>query len=165
VRTAARAADGAATVLGKGRPALGQSVAMVTKMASGESDTVEQLAQAILADAPLTHRLLRLADSPLYRTRDAAAVTTVSRALVLLGFDQIRMLALSMMLMDRLVKSAQSRAVMRDFGQALGAGTARPISGSASLRARRPRASRRAPPRPRGSDRAARRNPRSTRAR
>jgi len=102
-------------------PALGQSVAMVTKMASGESDTVEQLAQAILADASLTHRLLRLANSPLYRTRDAAPVTTVSRALVLLGFDQIRTLALSMMLMDRLVENAQSRSVMRDFGQALGA--------------------------------------------
>jgi HD-like signal output (HDOD) protein len=102
-------------------PALGQSVAMVTRMASGESDTVEQLAQAILADASLTHRLLRLANSPLYRTRDAAPVTTVSRALVLLGFDQIRTLALSMMLMERLVESAQSRAVMRDFGQALGA--------------------------------------------
>lgn len=102
-------------------PALGQSVAMVTRMASGESDTVEQLAQAILADASLTHRLLRLANSPLYRTLDSAAVTTVSRALVLLGFDQIRTLALSMMLMDRLVESAQSRAVMRDFGQALGA--------------------------------------------
>jgi HD-like signal output (HDOD) protein len=102
-------------------PALGQSVAMVTKMASGESDTVEQLAQAILADASLTQRLLRLANSPLYRTRDAAPVTTVSRALVLLGFDQIRTLALSMMLMDRLVENAQSRSVMRDFGQALGA--------------------------------------------
>jgi hypothetical protein len=102
-------------------PALGQSVAMVTRMASGESDTVEQLAQAILTDASLTHRLLRLANSPLYRTLDSAAVTTVSRALVLLGFDQIRTLALSMVLMDRLVESAQSRAVMRDFGQALGA--------------------------------------------
>jgi hypothetical protein len=54
-------------------------------------DTVEQLAQAILADASLTQRLLRLANSPLYRTRDAAPVTTVSRALVLLGFDQIRL--------------------------------------------------------------------------
>ena len=102
-------------------PALGQSVAIVTRMASGESDTVRQLSQAILADASLTHRLLRLANSPLYRTRDSAPVTTVSRGLVLLGFDQIRALALSMMLLDRLVESTQAHAVMRDFGQTLGA--------------------------------------------
>ena len=52
-------------------PALGQSVASVSKMASGESDTVDQLAQAILSDVSLTQRLLRCANSPLYRVKDA----------------------------------------------------------------------------------------------
>ncbi len=104
-------------------PALGQSVATVSRMASGESDTVDQLAQAILSDVSLTQRLLRCANSPLYRTRDAAPVTTVSRALVLLGFDQIRTLALSMLIVDSLVEGRRARSVLRDFGQALGAST------------------------------------------
>ena len=102
-------------------PALGQSVATVSKMAAGDSDSVDQLAQAILSDVSLTQRLLRCANSPLYRTRDAAPVTTVSRALVLLGFDQIRSLALSMLLVDSLLEGRRARSVMRDFGQALGA--------------------------------------------
>ncbi|MFZ4759425.1 MAG: HDOD domain-containing protein, partial [Burkholderiaceae bacterium] len=102
-------------------PALGQSVASVSKMASGESDTVDQLAQAILSDVSLTQRLLRCANSPLCRVKDAAPVTTVSRALVLLGFDQIKSLALSMLLVDRLVEGARARHVLRDFGQALSA--------------------------------------------
>ena len=102
-------------------PALGQSVSTVSKMASGDSDTVDQLSQAILSDVSLTQRLLRCANSPLYRTRDAAPVTTVSRALVLLGFDQIRTLALSMLIVDSLVEGRRVRSVRRDFGQALGA--------------------------------------------
>ncbi|HYF60862.1 MAG TPA: HDOD domain-containing protein [Burkholderiaceae bacterium] len=102
-------------------PALGQAVSNVSRMAAGESDTVDQLAQAILSDVSLTQRLLRCANSPLYRTRDAAPVTTVSRALMLLGFDQVRSLALSMMLVDHLVPAARARPVMRAFGQALGA--------------------------------------------
>jgi HD-like signal output (HDOD) protein len=102
-------------------PALGQSVATVSRMADGDSDTVEQLAQVILSDVSLTQRLLRCANSPLYRTRDSAPVTTVSRALVLLGFDQIRSLALSMMLVDRLVPGNRAGPVMRAFAQALGA--------------------------------------------
>jgi HD-like signal output (HDOD) protein len=106
-----------------GLPALGQSVATVSRMADGDSDTVDQLAQAILSDVSLTQRLLRCANSPLYRTRDAAPVTTVSRALVLLGFDQIRSLALSMMLVDRLVPGDRAGPIMRDFAQALGAAT------------------------------------------
>jgi len=102
-----------------GLPALGQAVSTVSRMASGDSDTVDQLAQAILSDMSLTQRLLRCANSPLYRTRDAAPVSTVSRALMLLGFDQIRTLALSMMLVDRLVSQDGAAQVMRDFGQSL----------------------------------------------
>ena len=103
-------------------PALGQSVASVSRMASAESGTVDQLAQAILSDVSLTQRLLRCANSPLYRVKDAAPVTTVSRALVLLGFDQIKSLALSMLLVDRLVEGTRARRhVLRDFGQALSA--------------------------------------------
>ncbi|MFM1988962.1 MAG: hypothetical protein RJA99_1919 [Pseudomonadota bacterium] len=102
-------------------PALGQSVATVSRMAQGESDTVAQLARAILSDASLTRRLLRCANSPLYRIPDAAPVTTVSRALVLLGFDRVRSLALSMILIDSLVDGPRSRAVLREFSQALGA--------------------------------------------
>lgn len=102
-------------------PALGQSVATVSKIASGDSDTVDDLAQAILSDVSLTQRLLRCANSPLYRTVNSAPVTTVSRALVLLGFDQIRTLALSMMLVDKLVPSERAQPVRRDFAQALGA--------------------------------------------
>ena len=60
-------------------PALGQSVATVSKIASGDSDTVDELAQAILSDVSLTQRLLRCANSPLYRTTNSAPVTTVSR--------------------------------------------------------------------------------------
>ena len=106
-----------------GLPALGQSVATVARMTDGDSDTVDQLAQAILSDVSLTQRILRCANSPLYRTRDAVPVTTVSRALVLLGFDQVRSLALSMMLVDKLVPGDRPGSIRRDFAQALGAST------------------------------------------
>jgi HD-like signal output (HDOD) protein len=102
-------------------PSLGRSVATVAKIAADDTDTVDDLARAILSDVSLTQRLLRCANSPLYRTTNSAPVTTVSRALVLLGFDQIRSLALSMMLVDKLVPSERAQPLRRDFAQALSA--------------------------------------------
>ena len=46
-------------------------------------------------------------------------MTIVSRALGLLGFDQIKSLALSVLRVDRLVEGSRARHVLRDFGQAL----------------------------------------------
>ncbi|MFT4102721.1 MAG: HDOD domain-containing protein, partial [Burkholderiaceae bacterium] len=61
------------------------------------SESVSRLADLILSDVALTNRILRAVNSPLYRRPGwDGNVTTVSKALLLLGFDQVRDMALAL---------------------------------------------------------------------
>ncbi len=61
------------------------------------SESVSKLADLILSDVALTNRILRAVNSPLYRRPGwDGNVTTVSKALLLLGFDQVRDMALAL---------------------------------------------------------------------
>src|SRR6478672_10379252 len=66
--------------------ALGSSVARVVQMASSDDEGTHALAYYVLSDVALTQRILRLANTVRYRTASGTAVTTISRAISLLGF-------------------------------------------------------------------------------
>ncbi len=74
-------------------PALSSIHEEVSKLLSDESTSVTDLARVIQADAALTTRLLRLANAA-ERAR-ANQVTTVSKAIVVLGFRAVRAAAMS----------------------------------------------------------------------
>ncbi len=82
--------------------ALGVSVAKVTQMTADDEQGANELAHVILSDAALSTRILRMANGALYRTASTPAVTTVSRAISLLGFNTVRRAALGMLLVDAL---------------------------------------------------------------
>jgi HD-like signal output (HDOD) protein len=85
--------------------ALGSSVARVVQMASSDDQGTHDLAYYVLSDVALTQRILRLANTVRYRTASGTAVTTISRAIALLGFDNVRTTALAMLLVDALGSS------------------------------------------------------------
>ena len=58
-----------------------------------------KLAQAILCDAALTQRVLRLANAALYKVT-SERVTSVYKALIYLGLDAVRSIAISMVLLE-----------------------------------------------------------------
>jgi len=101
-------------------PSLGQTLGRLTKMLESDSDAVQDLANVILADVALTQRLLQLANTLPYRS-GTPPVTTITRAIMLLGFNQIRTAAVSLLLLDGLVGSVRE-AVQKDFHHALLAG-------------------------------------------
>lgn len=74
--------------------------------------SASQLANVIIKDYALTNKLLRLVNSAFYGNH-AGAVTTVSRAVVILGFEQVRFAAASLMLFDHLQNKSQ-RAELED---------------------------------------------------
>jgi putative nucleotidyltransferase with HDIG domain len=74
-------------------PALPASVAQVIGACDDGDMTVGQLSQLILRDQSLTAGMLRLANSAFYG--HARRVTTVTDAIVLLGFSAIKSLAIS----------------------------------------------------------------------
>jgi HD-like signal output (HDOD) protein len=101
-------------------PALGSSVSRVVQMASSDDEAVRRLAHFILSDVALTQTILRISNTVCYRTYSGTPVTTVSKAILILGFDTIKTSALAMLLVDGMSgKHAQS--VRSELAQALGA--------------------------------------------
>jgi serine/threonine protein kinase len=69
--------------------------------------SASQLSNVIVKDIALTNKLLKLVNSAFYGASCAGAVTTVSRAVVILGFEQVRCAAASLMLFDHLQNKSQ----------------------------------------------------------
>lgn len=91
--------------------ALGGSIARVIELADADEPGPHDLAYFVLADVALTQRILRLSNTVRYRTVSGTAVTTVSRAIALLGFDNVKTTALAMLLVDTLDNGAHAGSV------------------------------------------------------
>ena len=75
----------------------------------GKSDASE-LADVILKDYALTSKLLRLVNSAVFG-QYGGSISTVSRAVVILGFDQVRAAALSIAVFEHLQNGQQADAL------------------------------------------------------
>lgn len=84
--------------------------ARVLELVANESAGMRDFAEVIRADAALTGRLLRLANSALFAQRQP--VTTVERACVLLGLERLRAVALGFYL-SRAAASGSTSAISR----------------------------------------------------
>ena len=99
--------------------ALGSSVARVVQMASSDDEGTHALAYYVLSDVALTQRILRLANTVKYRTASGTAVTTISRAISLLGFDNVKTTALGLLLVDALASSEHAWSVRLELEASL----------------------------------------------
>lgn len=89
-------------------PALSQVVSQVTRLADSEDAHADDLTESILRDVSLTNKLLRIVNSAHYGQFGDTPINTVSRAIIILGFDNVRHAALSLMLFDHLANRAQA---------------------------------------------------------
>ena len=101
-------------------PALGSSVTRVVQMASSSDEAVRNLASFVLADAGLTQKILRVANTVVYRTYSGAPITTVSKAIFLLGFENVKTNALAMLLVDGM-SGNRAQSVRAELAQSLAA--------------------------------------------
>jgi len=91
-------------------PAFSQYVIEINKQASSGGMnyvSASQLANTIVKDYALTNKLLRLVNSAFYG-QFAGKVCTVSRAVMILGFEQVRLAASSLLLFEHLQNKSQS---------------------------------------------------------
>jgi len=96
-------------------PAFSQHIIEINKKASpsgGNYASASELANTILKDYSLTSKLLRLVNSAYYGHL-TGKVTTVSRAVVVLGFEQVRLAAASILLFEHL-KDPGQRTELQD---------------------------------------------------
>jgi HD-like signal output (HDOD) protein len=99
--------------------ALGVSIARVVQMADSDDHGTQSLAYHVLSDVALTQKILRLANTPQYRQASGAPVTTISHAISLLGFDNVKTTALAMLLVDTLANSKHAQSVRLELELAL----------------------------------------------
>ncbi len=102
-----------------GLRALGGSVSRVVQLASSEDEVTQNLAYYVLSDVALTQKILRLSNTVTYRATTGAPVTTVSRAIFLLGFDTVKTSALGMLLVDGLKNDKHAHSVRTELMDAL----------------------------------------------
>jgi len=97
-------------------PALAETVNVVNKFKSSEDSTVADLANILLKDYALTTRVLKVVNSAHYM--QSGEVTTVSRAIFLMGVDYIKQIALTLMLFDTMQGKGGKTEIMDAITQA-----------------------------------------------
>ena len=104
-------------------PALSDSIARIQRVANSDSENLTSLSNEILKDVALTHKLLRLVNTAHYGSAGGGAISTVSRAVALVGFAGIRNMAISLLLLEHMHDRAQAQHLKQEFLRALLAGT------------------------------------------
>ena len=102
-------------------PALSAHVVRIQRMATSDNDSLHTLADEILKDVALTQKLLRLVNTAHFR-RHGQTVSTVSRAVALVGLAGIRNLALSLVLIEHMKDKAHAQRLKEEFLRSLLAG-------------------------------------------
>lgn len=104
-------------------PALGSSVARIQQAATSESESLASLTAEILRDVALTNKLLRMVNSAHFSHAGGGSITTVSRAVALIGFAGVRNMALSLILLEHMQDKGHASQMREEFLRALMAGT------------------------------------------
>ena len=86
-------------------PALAAVVQDLHRLSQADKSSVQQLADVLLRDASLTSKVLRVGNSAYYNPSQEA-IRTISRAIVLIGFDNVRLIGMSVSLIDGLMTRA-----------------------------------------------------------
>ncbi|MDP3585087.1 MAG: HDOD domain-containing protein [Thiobacillus sp.] len=116
-------------------PALSEAIGAINRIASSETEGVNELSNSILRDVALTSKLLRLANVAYYSQVGGGSISTVSRAVVILGFNAVRAIALSLILFENLGNKAHAQELKEEFIKVLYAGMlAREMAGHTQVK-------------------------------
>jgi len=99
-------------------PIFGRTAEQIRELTDNDKAAVSQLADAILRDPGMTAKLLRIANSVIFNT-SGIPITTVSRAVVMLGFDMVRQVALSVAFVDAFLHGQVRERVLREMARAI----------------------------------------------
>ena len=102
-------------------PAMSASVSRIQSMATSDSESVNSVTNEILKDVALTNKLLRLVNSAHFAR--GGNINTVSRAVTLVGFNGIRNMALSLVLLEHMQDKGHAAQLKEEFLRSLMAGS------------------------------------------
>lgn len=94
-------------------PALSSTISEINKVVDNDSASNNALTQSILQDFSLTNKLLRLVNTATYG-QFGGNINTISKAVVILGFESVRNVAMALILFDFLQNKAQASQLKDD---------------------------------------------------
>lgn len=102
-------------------PALSHAISEINKITSSESVSASNLTQLILQDFALTNKLLKLVNAASYG-QFGGTIHTVSKAVSILGFEMVRSIATSLILLESLQNNLQAAELKDEIAVAFFAG-------------------------------------------
>lgn len=96
-------------------PALSESVGTINKIAESDKESISNLSNMILKDFSLTNKILRLVNSVYYRQVGGGSISTISRAVLVLGFDAVRNISITVMLFEHLQNKVNANHLKEEF--------------------------------------------------
>lgn len=114
-------------------PIFKSTVKTISQLTMEDEASASELAGAILRDPSLTAKILKFSNSSYYNPSQAPT-NTISRAVVLMGFDVVRELSLSLAIIESLLKGKRRQVVTELMAKAFHAATqARSLAEQQSL--------------------------------
>lgn len=99
-------------------PVLANTLKRINELTDSTNSTVNELANVILNDAQLTSQVLRLSNTVFYN-QTRIQVSTVSRAITLIGFDSVKSMAISSLIVDSLLQCNDRPHLLRCLARAI----------------------------------------------
>lgn len=103
-------------------PALSEAISTINRLAASDQESVSSLSNTILKDVALTNKLMRLVNSAFYKQAGGGTISTISRAVMILGFGTVRSIATSLILMEHLQNKGQATQLREEFVRAIMSG-------------------------------------------
>ena len=103
-------------------PALSDAVVRIQRVANSENDSLNDLTNEILKSVALTNKLLRLVNGANFSHISRDGISTVSRAVSLVGFNTVRTMALSLVLLDHMQNQQHAGQLREEFLRTMMAG-------------------------------------------
>jgi HD-like signal output (HDOD) protein len=93
------------------------SMVGIQKVSLSDRSHVRALSNLIVDDTAMVSKLLRLINAAYYKSVGGGRITSVQRAIALMGFQNIGLLASSLTMFERLPKGADGAALRREFAR------------------------------------------------
>jgi HD-like signal output (HDOD) protein len=100
-------------------PSLKDSIRGIQSVARSEVAHMRTFTDEVMGDVALSNKLLRMINTAFYSSVGGGSIASLSRAVALMGFQPVGMLATSLTLFERLPKGPDGARVQQEFSRAL----------------------------------------------
>ena len=98
-------------------PVFAQTVREVSNVASSRASSAQDLSYVVSRDAAMTARLIQIANSAMFNLQNRR-IDTISAAVVMMGFDAVKELAVSVSVLDQMLQGNPHERVSRTMARA-----------------------------------------------